>query len=76
MTTDYLLKIFRISIPRLPKTTSKLGQELQAALQPMIIKPTAGLQVKMFVFHFHRDFKSLYRFFKSVLPACVRLSTT
>lgn len=45
VTTDYLLKIFRISIPRLPKTTSKLGQELQAALQPMIIKPTAGLQV-------------------------------
>ena len=41
--SDYLLKIFRASIPFLPKTAVKFGLELQLALQPMIIKPsTAG----------------------------------
>ncbi|KAK0188221.1 hypothetical protein F5146DRAFT_1062556 [Armillaria mellea] len=73
MTTDYLLKIFRISIPRLPKTTSKLGQELQAALQPMIIKPTAGLQVLQeciacmctVVQHLTRDFVRIVALLKS-----------
>ncbi|KAK0464696.1 uncharacterized protein EV420DRAFT_1725943 [Desarmillaria tabescens] len=73
VTTDYLLKIFRISIPRLPKTTSKLGQELQAALQPMIIKPTAGLQVLQeciacmctVVHHLTRDFVRIVALLKS-----------
>lgn len=41
-TSDYLLKIFRVSIPHMPKTATKFGQELQAALQPMIIKPSGG----------------------------------
>ncbi|TFK39055.1 hypothetical protein BDQ12DRAFT_682942 [Crucibulum laeve] len=41
-TSDYLLKIFRVSIPYMPKTAAKFGQELQQALQPMIIKPSAG----------------------------------
>ncbi|KAF8648994.1 hypothetical protein AX16_006108 [Volvariella volvacea WC 439] len=45
-TSDYLLKIFKASIPHMPKTAAKFGQELQAALQPMIIKPSGGsLQV-------------------------------
>ena len=46
-TSDYLLKIFRASIPHMPKTAAKFGQELQAALQPMIIKPSGagGVQV-------------------------------
>ncbi|KAI9448916.1 sister chromatid cohesion C-terminus-domain-containing protein [Russula earlei] len=43
VTSDYLLKIFRVSIPHMPKTAAKFGNELQLALQPMILKPsTAG----------------------------------
>ncbi|KAJ7457662.1 hypothetical protein B0H11DRAFT_208709 [Mycena galericulata] len=46
LTSDYLLKIFRASVPHMPKTAIKFAQELQAALQPMIIKPSSagGLQ--------------------------------
>ncbi|KAH9175682.1 hypothetical protein EDB89DRAFT_2135583 [Lactarius sanguifluus] len=43
VTSDYLLKIFRVSVPHMPKTSVKFGNELQLALQPMILKPsTAG----------------------------------
>ncbi|KAI0265712.1 hypothetical protein BC834DRAFT_970070 [Gloeopeniophorella convolvens] len=43
VTSDYLLKIFRVSVPHMPKTAAKFGNELQLALQPMILKPsTAG----------------------------------
>ncbi|EGN98100.1 hypothetical protein SERLA73DRAFT_109431 [Serpula lacrymans var. lacrymans S7.3] len=38
--TDYLLKIFRASVPHMPRTSVKLGQELQLLLQPMILKPS------------------------------------
>ncbi|KAG1749340.1 hypothetical protein EDB19DRAFT_1682083 [Suillus lakei] len=38
--SDYLLKIFRITIPHMPKTAVKFGQELQLVLQPMIVKPS------------------------------------
>ncbi|KAG9315547.1 hypothetical protein JVU11DRAFT_3168 [Chiua virens] len=38
--TDYLLRVFRISIPHMPKTSVKFGQELQLVLQPMIVKPS------------------------------------
>jgi hypothetical protein len=41
-TSDYLLKVFRASIPHMPKTAAKFGHELQLALQPMIIKPSGG----------------------------------
>ncbi|KAF9005451.1 hypothetical protein BDQ17DRAFT_1353128 [Cyathus striatus] len=41
-TSDYLLKIFRVTIPHMPKTAAKFGQELQKVLQPMIIKPAGG----------------------------------
>ncbi|KAJ7065085.1 hypothetical protein B0H15DRAFT_872762, partial [Mycena belliarum] len=41
-TTDYLLKIFRVSIPHMPRTAIKFAQELQTALQPMVIRPSAG----------------------------------
>ncbi|KAF8879492.1 hypothetical protein BD779DRAFT_1551796 [Infundibulicybe gibba] len=41
-TSDYLLKIFRASIPHMPKTAAKFGHELQSALQPMILKPSGG----------------------------------
>ena len=46
-TSDYLLRIFKASIPYMPRTAAKFGQELQLALQPMILKPstTAGLLV-------------------------------
>ena len=46
---DYLLKVFRVSIPHMPKTASGFGQDLQLALQPMILKPSAGLNVSMIV---------------------------
>jgi cohesin loading factor subunit SCC2 len=47
ITADYLLKIFRAAIPQMPKTAVKFGSELQAALQPMVIKPSpiGGLSV-------------------------------
>ncbi|KAK2465765.1 hypothetical protein APHAL10511_002309 [Amanita phalloides] len=41
-TSDYLLKIFRVSMPHMPKTAAKFGHELQVALQPMILKPSSG----------------------------------
>ena len=41
-TSDYLLKIFRVSMPHMPKTAVKFGHELQGALQPMILKPSGG----------------------------------
>lgn len=41
-TSDYLLKIFRACIPHMPKTATKFGNELQLALQPMIIKPSSA----------------------------------
>ncbi|EJF61054.1 hypothetical protein DICSQDRAFT_170603 [Dichomitus squalens LYAD-421 SS1] len=44
-TSDYLLRIFRASIPHMPKTAAKFGQELQLALQPMILKPSAAAGV-------------------------------
>lgn len=46
-TSEQLLKIFRASIPHMPKTAAKFGQELQLALQPMILRPStaAGVQV-------------------------------
>ncbi|KZT11764.1 uncharacterized protein LAESUDRAFT_733751 [Laetiporus sulphureus 93-53] len=42
ITSDYLLRIFRASIPYMPKTAAKFGQDLQLALQPMIIKPSTA----------------------------------
>ncbi|KIK26649.1 hypothetical protein PISMIDRAFT_94435 [Pisolithus microcarpus 441] len=38
--SDYLLRVFRISIPHMPKTAVKFGQDLQLVLQPMIVKPS------------------------------------
>ncbi|KAJ7366455.1 hypothetical protein DFH08DRAFT_1003444, partial [Mycena albidolilacea] len=40
-TTDYLLKIFRASIPHMPRTAIKFGQELQKKLQPMVAQPAS-----------------------------------
>ncbi|KAG8678164.1 Sister chromatid cohesion protein 2 [Ceratobasidium sp. 395] len=37
---DYLLKIFRSCIPRMPSGSSKFGTELQQTLEPMVIKPS------------------------------------
>ncbi|KAL0960842.1 hypothetical protein HGRIS_005858 [Hohenbuehelia grisea] len=42
-TSEYLLKIFRTSIPCMPKTEAKFGSELQLALQPMVVKPSGGI---------------------------------
>jgi cohesin loading factor subunit SCC2 len=45
---DFLLKIFRICVPRMSKTSIKFAQDLQQALQPMILKPTlsGGISVR------------------------------
>ncbi|KAF8585724.1 ARM repeat-containing protein [Ramaria rubella] len=40
ITSDYLLKIFRVSTPVMSKTASKLAHELQAVLQQMLMKPS------------------------------------
>ncbi|PPQ86325.1 hypothetical protein CVT25_005626 [Psilocybe cyanescens] len=74
-TSDYLLKIFRVSIPHMPKTATKFGQELQAALQPMIIKPSGGGGVQILqeavgcmctvVQHLTHDFVRLVNLLKS-----------
>ncbi len=74
-TSDYLLKIFRVSIPHMPKTAVKFGQELQAALQPMIIKPSGGGGVQIMqetiscmcvvVQHLTHDFVRLINLMKS-----------
>lgn len=40
--SDYLLKIYRLCIPTMPKTALKFGQELQTTLQPMVIKPSSA----------------------------------
>ncbi|KAG7088631.1 hypothetical protein E1B28_012603 [Marasmius oreades] len=74
-TADYLLKIFRASIPHMPKTAAKFGQELQAILQPMILKPSpigglASLQetvacICIVVRHLTHDFGRLIALLKS-----------
>ncbi|KDR82399.1 hypothetical protein GALMADRAFT_220397 [Galerina marginata CBS 339.88] len=74
-TSDYLLKIFKVSIPHMPKTAAKFGQELQAALQPMIIKPSGGGGVQILqesvgcmcvvVQHLTHDFVRLVNLIKS-----------
>lgn len=52
---DYLLKIFRSCIPRMPAGTSKFGTELQQTLEPMVIKPSgaAGVAVRHIYAIFH-----------------------
>ncbi|KAL1743690.1 sister chromatid cohesion C-terminus-domain-containing protein [Schizophyllum fasciatum] len=39
MISENVLKILRASVPHMPKTAVKFGQDLQATLQPMVIKP-------------------------------------
>jgi cohesin loading factor subunit SCC2 len=46
LTSDYLLKIFRATVPQMPRTAVKFGQELQLVLQPLILKPTSGVLVR------------------------------
>ncbi|THG98726.1 hypothetical protein EW145_g7376 [Phellinidium pouzarii] len=41
ITSDYILKIYRASIPHMPKTSAKFGNDLQQLLQPMVLKPNA-----------------------------------
>ncbi|KAI0734724.1 hypothetical protein C8Q72DRAFT_321316 [Fomitopsis betulina] len=75
VTSDYLLRIFRVTIPFMPKTALKFGQELQLALQPMIIKPSpasglSGLQESVacmcaIVQHITHDFGRLVALLRS-----------
>ncbi|KIP08264.1 hypothetical protein PHLGIDRAFT_127100 [Phlebiopsis gigantea 11061_1 CR5-6] len=72
---DYLLRIFRTSIPHLPKTAKTFGQELQVALQPMILKHSgtsgvSGLQETVaclctVVQHLTLEFKRLVSLLRS-----------
>ncbi|KAI0088475.1 hypothetical protein BDY19DRAFT_165528 [Irpex rosettiformis] len=74
-TSDYLLRIYRAAIPHLPKTALKFGQDLQTALQPMIIKPSptagiAGLQETVaclcsVVQHISHEYRRLVALLKS-----------
>ncbi|KAH7103288.1 hypothetical protein BKA62DRAFT_696412 [Auriculariales sp. MPI-PUGE-AT-0066] len=74
-TAEYLLKIFRASVPLMPKTAAKFGAELQKTLQPMIIKPsgTGGLSslqeavacICSVVQHLSHDYILLANFLKS-----------
>lgn len=50
VTSEYLLKTFRAAVPHMPKTAAQFGKELQAALQPMVIKPSTigGRSVSLF----------------------------
>ncbi|TCD62425.1 Sister chromatid cohesion protein 2 [Steccherinum ochraceum] len=73
--SDYLLRIFRASIPQFPKTSVKFGQDLQLALQPMVLKPShaagvAGLQETVacmcaIVQHLTHDFPRLVALLRS-----------
>lgn len=75
MISDYLLRIFRVCIPHLPTTAKTFGQELQLALQPMILKPSpaagvVGLQeavacLCVVVHHLTHEFKRLVMLLKS-----------
>ncbi|PCH40319.1 hypothetical protein WOLCODRAFT_67627 [Wolfiporia cocos MD-104 SS10] len=74
MTSDYLLRIFRASIPHIPRTAAKLAQELQLALQPMVLKPSSaagmGLQETVacmcaVVRHLTHDFSRLVALLRS-----------
>lgn len=42
---DYLLKIFRSTVIAMPKTSSKFAGNLQAALLPMLNRPSSNLTV-------------------------------
>nr|Q00333.2 RecName: Full=Protein rad9; AltName: Full=SCC2 homolog [Coprinopsis cinerea okayama7\ len=72
LTSDFLLKIFRASIPHMPKTAAKFGQELQTSLQPLILKPFGGVNILQeavgcmcaVVRHLTHDFKRLINLLK------------
>ncbi|KZS93617.1 hypothetical protein SISNIDRAFT_454038 [Sistotremastrum niveocremeum HHB9708] len=74
---DYLLKIFRVCIPRMPRTATKFAADLQQALQPMVLKPSAaggfgGLREAVACYcatiqYLSHDYKSLVGLLKSCL---------
>jgi cohesin loading factor subunit SCC2 len=43
---DLLLRIFRLSIPHMPRAASNFATDLTKALLPMISKPSGGLSVR------------------------------
>jgi hypothetical protein len=51
ITSDYLLKVFRASIPGMSKTASKFAHELQSVLQQMLMKPTGPNWLAVSVMH-------------------------
>lgn len=72
MTSDLLLRIFRTSLPFMPKTAVKLGQELQSALQPLLLKPsgTAGSQVLSDTIYLLSNIHGLQGFQEAVACMC------
>ncbi|GAA5844309.1 hypothetical protein JCM9279_001763 [Rhodotorula babjevae] len=43
--SDYLLRIFRAAVVVMPKSATKFGRDLQAALMPMLNKPTHNVSI-------------------------------
>ncbi|GAA5903419.1 hypothetical protein JCM8208_001915 [Rhodotorula glutinis] len=43
--SDYLLRIFRAAVVAMPKSATKFGRDLQAALMPMLNKPTHNVSI-------------------------------
>lgn len=68
---DYLLKVFRAAIPYMPKTATGFGQDLQLALQPMILKPSAGLNVSVTVPCGNTQLDSFFRVYRRLSRVCV-----
>ncbi|KAI6129687.1 hypothetical protein EDD16DRAFT_1689919 [Pisolithus croceorrhizus] len=63
--SDYLLRVFRISIPHMPKTAVKFGQDLQLVLQPMICLQESVACMCGSVQHLTHDFHRLVALLKS-----------
>ncbi len=42
---EFVLKIYRLTIPMMPKTATTFAADLSAALLPMIAKPSGRLTV-------------------------------
>ena len=71
---DLLLRIFQRSIPGMPRSASTFAADLQAALMPMIGKPSGGFQTMREVVgcfcavtnHLTRDYTKLLK----LLRAC------
>lgn len=73
---ELLMRIFRLSIPAMPRTASSFAIELTNKLKPMIQKPSGGFPIMKetigcycaVVNHLTKDYKGLM----NILRACLR----